>query len=112
MRYKCTSLRRFGGLWCPIELYYLWNDDLEPGDHQTYEEKCISNAPLSGPNFEADAKRVHNIIIQLLQGEHSEQWIKKLKSKQYGRADLKALTSFFRGEGYTTSRIAEAERLR
>ena len=42
------------------------NDDPEPGDHQTYEEKCISNAPLSGPNFEANAKRVQNIIIHLV----------------------------------------------
>ena len=67
---------------------------------------------MSGTNFEADAKRVHNIIIQLVQGEHSEQWIKKLKSKQDGRADLKALTSYYQGEGNTTRRIAKADRLR
>ena len=88
------------------------NDDPEPGDHQTYKEKCISISPLSGPNFEADAKRVHNIIIQLVQGEHSEKWIKNLKSKQDGRADLKVLASYYQGEGNTTRRIAEAERLR
>ena len=40
--------------------------DPEPGYHQTYEEKCISNAPLSGPNFEGDAKIFHKIIIQLV----------------------------------------------
>ena len=88
------------------------SDDPEPGDHQTYEDKCISNAPLSGPSFEADSKRVHNIIIKLVQGEHSEQWIKKLKSKQDGRADLKALTSYYQGEGNTTRHISEGERLR
>ena len=62
--------------------------------------------------FLASAKKVHNIIIQLVQGEHSEQWIKKLKSKQDGRADLKALTSYYQGEGNTTRRISEAEILR
>ena len=72
----------------PLNYIIRESDDPEPGYHETYEDKCISNAPLSGPNFEANAKRVHNIIIQLVQGEHSEQWIKKLKSKQDGRADL------------------------
>ena len=88
------------------------SDGPEPGYHQTYEETCISDAPLSRPNFEADAKRVHNIIIQLVQGEHSEQWIKNFKSKQDGCADLKALTSYYQGEGNTTRRISEAEILR
>ena len=72
---------RLGVSGVPLIYIIRKNDDLEPGDHQTYEEKWISNAPLSGPNFEADAKRVQNIIIQLVQGDHSEQWIKKLKSK-------------------------------
>ena len=35
-----------------------------------------------------------------------------MKSKQDGRVDLKALTSNYQGEGNTTRRIAEAERLR
>ena len=61
---------RLGVSGVPLSYIIRENDDPEPVDHQTYEEKCISNAPLSGPNFEADAKRVHNIIIQLLQGEH------------------------------------------
>ena len=55
----------------PLSYIIRESDDLEPRDHQTYEEKWISNAPLSGPNFEADSERVHNIIIQLVQGEHS-----------------------------------------
>ena len=54
----------------PLSYIIRESNDPEPGDHQTYEEKCISNAPLSGPNFEADAKRVHNIIIQLVQVDH------------------------------------------
>ena len=35
-----------------------------------------------------------------------------MKSKKDGRADLKALTSYYEGEGNTTRCIAEAERLR
>ena len=99
---------RLGVSGVPLSYIICESDEPEPGFHQTYEEKCISNAPLSGPNFEADTKRVHNIIIQLVQGEHSEQWINKLKSKQDGHADLKALTSYYQGEGNTTRCIAEA----
>ena len=63
-------LRARQGVSCvPLSYIIRENDDLEPGDHQTYEEKCIFNAPLSGTNFEADAKRLHNIIIQLVMGE-------------------------------------------
>ena len=35
-----------------------------------------------------------------------------MKNKQDGRTDLKALSSYYQGEGNTTRRIAEAERLR
>ena len=64
---------RLGVSGVPLSYIICESDDPEPGDHQTYEKKCVSNAPLYWPNFEADAERVHNIIIQLVQGDHSEQ---------------------------------------
>jgi hypothetical protein len=47
----------------------------------------------------------------LVQGEAAEAWIKKLVKFQDGRKDLKALTSHFAGEGNSTRRLAEAERM-
>ena len=42
---------RLGVSGVPLSYIILENYDPEPGDHQTYEEKCISNALLSGPKF-------------------------------------------------------------
>ena len=42
---------RLGVSGVPLSYIIRENDDPEPRDHQTYKEKCISNAPLSGPNF-------------------------------------------------------------
>ena len=51
-----TALRdmlqaRLGVSGVPLCYIIRESDDPEPGYHQTYKEKCISNAHLSGPNF-------------------------------------------------------------
>ena len=74
--------------------------------------KSIACAPLTGTNFEADARRVHQMVRGYVQGEHSEQWVKELRAHQNGRADIKALRRHFSGEGNATRRIADAKRLR
>ena len=88
------------------------NENPEPDGHDTFVQKCIACAPLNGPHFEADARRVHQLITSFVQGETSEQWIKMNAQKQNGRRDWLALSAHYKGEGNTSCRIAEADRLR
>jgi len=87
-------------------------EEAEPQGHNTFVQKCIACAPLTGPHFEADARKVHQLATSFTQGETSEQWIKMHAKKQNGRVDLKALCAHYQGAGNTTRRIAEATRLR
>ena len=75
-------------------------------------QKCIACAPLTGPHFDADARKVHQLATSFTQGETSEQWIKMHVKTQNGQVDLKALCAHYQGTGDTTRRIAEATRLR
>ena len=79
--------------------------------HNTFVQKCIACAPLCGPHFEADARRVHQLATSFLQGHISEQWIKMNARKQNGRIDLEALYTDYKGAGNTTRRIDESSRL-
>jgi len=56
----------------------------EPEGHNTFVQKCIACAPLTGPHFEADARKVHQLATTFTQGETSEQWIKRHVKKQNG----------------------------
>jgi len=87
-------------------------EEAEPEGHNMFVQKCIACAPLNGPHFETDARKVHQLATSFTQGETSEQWIKMHVKKQNGRVDLKALCAHYQGAGNTTRRIAEATRLR
>ena len=67
---------------------------------------------MSGPAFDADKRKVHQLIASFTKGELSEDWLKPVASRQDGREDMKALKRHFAGEGNATRRIAVAERLR
>jgi hypothetical protein len=77
-----------------------------------YEEECHALAPLTGDYFEADARRVHQIIKTYTQGESAEEWIRILSRFQDGRKDILALKAHFQGEGNASRRIAEADNMR
>ena len=55
---------------------------------------------------------MHQLIKSFLQTETAEQWIKHHARKQNGRIDFKALRAHYSGEGNTSRRIADAERIR
>jgi hypothetical protein len=98
-----------------VPLSYVIRQDETPKEdavYNTFVEECIARAPLEGTAFEADARHVHQIILSLTAGEHSEQWIKPLRKEQNGRRDIEALRNHYQGEGNSSRRIAEAERLR
>ena len=63
-------------------------------------------------NAASDRQRVHQLLRSFIQGEVAEKWIKRLMRHRDGRCDMVALRAHFAGEGNSTRRIAEAQRLR
>jgi len=85
----------------------------DPGtEYSSFNEQAVACAPLTGPTFQADSRKVHQLLKSFLQTETAEQWIQPLARRQSGRDDMKALRSHYSGEGNTTRRIADAERAR
>jgi len=80
--------------------------------YESFNERAIACAPLIGATYQADARKVHQLIKSFLQTETAEQWVKPLAKKQSGRADMQALRNHYSGEGNTSRRIAVAERTR
>ena len=98
-----------------VPLSYVVREIEEPVPDATYEsfnEQAIACSPLQGTVFQADARKVHQLIKSFLQTETAEQWIKPLARKQSSRADMEALRKHYSGEGNTSRRIAVAERIR
>jgi hypothetical protein len=84
----------------------------EGAEYGSFNERAIACAPLEGPTYQADSRKVHQLIKSFLQTETAEQWIKPIARRQSGRDDMLALRSHYTGEGNTSRRIAAAERLR
>ena len=98
-----------------VPLSYIIRDAEVPAIDAVYEsfnELAIACSPLTGAVFQADARKVHQLLKSFLQTETAEQWIKPLTRKQNGRADMEALRKHYSGEGNTSRRIAVAERIR
>ena len=98
-----------------VPLSYVVRDKEEPdrtGTFESFNERAIACSPMEGAVFQADARKVHQLIKSFLQTETAEQWIKPLARRQSGRADMKALRAHYSGEGNTSRRIAVAERIR
>ena len=80
--------------------------------HANSVQEAIACIALKGPNFETDARTVHQIILSLVQGQTAEEWIEPLKSKENGQKDYKALKAHYMGEGNTNLRITSADDLK
>ena len=96
-----------------VPLSYVVRENLEPTPecHETFVQKCIACAPLTGPHFETDPRRVLQLATSFTQGDISEQWIKIHARKQNSRIDIEAIYTHYKGAGNTTLRIAETIRL-
>ena len=98
-----------------VPLSYVIREKEDPdhsGVFESFNERAIACSKLEGSVFQADARKVHQLIKSFLQTETAEQWIKPLARRQSGRADMKALRDHYSGEGNTSRRIAVAERIR
>ena len=98
-----------------VPLSYVIRDNEEADrneDDMNFVQKTIACAPLDGPVFEADARKVHQLILGFVQGENADQWLKPHLKQENGRTDMIALRKHFEGEGNVSRRITEAEHLR
>ena len=99
-----------------VPLSYVVRENEAPerdGTFESFNERAIACSPLSGACFQADARKVHQLLKSFLQTESAEQcWIKPIARKQSRRLDMKSLRDHYSGEGNTSRRIAVAERIR
>jgi hypothetical protein len=82
------------------------------GMFDTFNERSIACAVLTGVVFQTDAHKVHQLLKSFLQAETAEQWIKPLDKKQNVRAGMIALRNHYSGKVNMSCRIANAEKLR
>jgi hypothetical protein len=108
----CTQLGILLGVnGVPLSYVIREGEATDEDEFETFFEECIAKARLEGPEFEADALQVHQIIQALTVGENAEQWIKEICKHKDGRQDMQALRSHYRGEGNQSRRVAQAERM-
>ena len=70
-----------------VPLSYVVREKEEAEEGATYEgfnERAVACAPLVGASFQADVRKVHQLIKSFLQTETAEQWIKPHARKQNG----------------------------
>jgi uncharacterized membrane protein YgcG len=97
-----------------VPLAYVVREQEEPNpeaEYLNFTEKMIASAPLFGQFYEADSRRVHNLLTSFLQGENTETWIRTLARYNDGRRDITALRRHYAGEGNSTRRITDAKRI-
>ena len=99
-----------------VPISYVIRENDAP-DHETdfgndFTARSIACAPLDDASFRADARKVHQLLMNFLVAELAEQWIKDLTPLVNGRRDMEALCNHYGGEGNKSRRIATAEKLR
>ena len=77
-----------------------------------FTEEIIACAPLHGPKFQADARKVHQLLKNFLTAESAEQWIRLLAPRGNGHDDILELRRHYEGEGNQSRRIASADKYR
>ena len=97
----------------PLSYVVRTNEDL---DHETdfegdFVAHLIACAPLNNATFRANARKVHQLLMNFLVAESAEQWIKNLAPRVNRRLDMKALRNHYGGEGNASRRIATAKNL-
>ena len=101
-----------GSLGVPLSYVVRENDKPIPEGHDNFIEKCVACAPLKGTIFEADSRRVHQVISANVHCEAAKQWIKFIKRKKNRRANMIVLRANSSREVNSSRRIVESEQLR
>ena len=96
-------------------LSYVVRENAAP-DHETdfgndFVARSIACVPLYDASFGADARKVHQLLMNFRGSESAEQWIKDLPPSVNGRRDMGALHNYYGVEGNASRRIAMSEKL-
>ena len=71
-----------------VLLSYVVRENQAPDQTRDFEgdftEEIIACAPLNGPKFRADARKVHQLLKNFLTAESAEQWIRPLAPRGNG----------------------------
>ena len=99
-----------------VPLSYVVRANEDPDHEMDFEgdfvARSIACTPLNNATFHADARKVHQLLMNFLVEESAAQWIKTLASRVNGRLDMEALRNHYGGEGNASRCIATAEKLR
>jgi Reverse transcriptase (RNA-dependent DNA polymerase) len=97
----------------PLTYVIRAKEEPDPGTvFDSFIDEQVARAPLQGANFQADARKVHNLILSFVGGLRAEQWIKDLKPLNNGRRDILALRNHYSGAGNVTRQITRADQIR
>ena len=96
-----------------VPLSYVVRENEAPG-HETdigndFTARSIACAPLNDSSFRADAKKVHQLLMNFLVAESAEQWIKDLTPRVNGRRDMEALRNI---TGARVTQVGGSRRLK
>ena len=99
-----------------VPLSYVVRENQAPDHTRDFEgdftEEIIACAPLNGPKFRADARKVHQLLKNFLTAESAKQWIRPLAPRGNGRDDMLELRRHNEGEGNQSRRITSADKYR
>ena len=99
-----------------VPLSYVVHENQAPDHTRDFEgdftEEIIACAPLNGPKFRVDARKVHQLLKNFLMAESAEQWIHPLAPRGNRRDDVLELRRHYEGEGNQSRRIASADKYR
>lgn len=97
-----------------VPLSYVIREKESPDDDEVFDdwmEETIARAPLRGPIYEIDKRRVHQLITSFTQDQPSAQHILDIEGKQNGRLDFERLRAYYGGRGNQTRQVSRADTL-
>ena len=74
--------------------------------------ETIACAPLSGTQFQADTRKVHQLLKNYLMADTAEQCISSIEKRANGWNYFDALRRHYRGEGNVVRHVTTADCLR
>ena len=98
-----------------ISLAYIIREQEVPppgARYATFHECCIAEAPLTGNIFQADNRKVHEIILSFIAGYPAEQHMLRAyrpNERRSGRKTFQALWTYYNGTGHSSRRLNEAD---
>ena len=89
-------------------VYVVRKDRKADQPFESAEEERIYSIKLSGKAYDADNKKVYNILVELLARTSAWTYVSKFGKKEDGRGAMDSLRSHYNGKGQSAMRTAHA----